>query len=379
MSRYTITNGEVQTFPARLEVRARGGELLAVAEDDQSNVFHKVIPWRDGLLSIGGDKARLLHWTGAADALTPRVLYEQAFGGAHDRLRDLEIGDVDGDGQDELVLATHDQGMVVVLDEATPGTWVATELGRTADTFVHEIELGDLDGDSLLEIYSTPSEPNKSSGASQPGRVERWAWSGSAYERTLIHAFEGTHAKEILVADLGEGPVLLALQEGRTGAANLLMDPVAIVRLAPTPTGPWTSEPIGVLLGERQARFLVSGDIDGDGLVELVATGMTTGVWALDRASLAQPFIATQIDGTSGGFEQAAHLADLDGDGALELYVASEPDHGKPRQLRRYKWGKEQFERSVLSTFEGSGLIWGLSHAELVSQAPAADPVQGSK
>lgn len=374
VSRFEITDGEVTTLPGETQVFTGEGRRFTTLVDPKSNVIHKAIPWRDGILTIGGDGARISHWTDGPEGPRFSVLYEATYGGAHDRVRDLEEGDVDGDGVTELVIATHDQGIVAVLDKEEDGFWAPTDLGRTADTFVHEIELGDLDGDGTPEIYSTPSEPNQSSGKSQPGRVERWAHGPEGYTRTVVHAFEGTHAKEILVADLGEGPRLLALQEGRTGPGNLLMDPVQIVQLTrgDTATDPWTPTPIGTLLGERQARFLVAGDVDGDGLVELIATGMSTGVWLFDRPALDQPFVATQVDGSSGGFEQAAHLGDLDKDGRPELYVASEPGGDKPRQIRRYKWGKERFERSILATLEGDGIVWGISHGEW--QPPLVTP-----
>jgi YD repeat-containing protein len=52
----------------------------------------------------------------------------------------------------------------------------------------------------------------------------------------------------------------------------------------------------------------------------------------------------TSIDKQSGGFEHAALLADLDGDGRDELYVASD-DHG---EVRRYTWDGAGFSRETI-------------------------------
>jgi len=359
MSRFVVEGDAVKTQPATVAFHdpATGRELGRL-EDPESNVFHKVLPWRGGLLTIGGDKARIVSWTGAGSAWTPTVLWEVRFGGEHDRVRDLEIGDVDNDGKDELVVATHDQGVVAVLDEQDDGTWEATELSRDKDTFVHEIELGDVDGDGLLDIFATPSEPNQSSGQSQPGRVVRWELTPDGYAKSEVIAFEDTHAKEILVADLGEGPTLFVVAEGAKGPAGGLSRPARILRMSPEGADEsvrtWTQAPVAALLGEAQSRFLVAADVDGDGAKELVATGMNTGLWLLDPKD--GGWKAKQLDGSSGGFEQAAIVVDR------AIFVASEPGHGKPRQLRRYEISDDgRSKREILHTFEGDGLVWGLA------------------
>src|SRR5262249_57357482 len=76
-----------------------------------------------------------------------------------DRLRDIEQGDVDGDGKPDLVIATHDQGVIAVVHPEQG--WRVEEVDRSPDTFVHEIEIGDVDGDGTAEFFATPSKPNK--------------------------------------------------------------------------------------------------------------------------------------------------------------------------------------------------------------------------
>lgn len=369
-ARFLMKDAGVETLPARISFFAPDGRPIGHLDDAESNVFHKAIWWRDGLLTVAGEKARVLHWTPSETGWSPRVLWQAEFGGTFDRMRDIEIGDVDGDGADELVVATHDQGVVAVLDEAADKSWSVTELSRIPNTFVHEIELGDLDGDGTPEIYATPSEPNRSSGVSQPGRVMRFAHTADGYDSRVIHTFEKTHAKEILVADLGAGPQLFAVAEGVTGPGGGLSEPVRILRLDPTPSEAWTPVEVAALLGERQSRFLLAGDLDGSGTSSLIATGMTTGVWRLDPLE-GGAMQAKQIDGSTGGFEHAAHLADLDGNGRPELYVASEPV-GKPREVRRYAWTDGRLRREILHTLEGQGLVWGLSDLPWGSGRPAA-------
>ncbi|TVQ93138.1 MAG: VCBS repeat-containing protein [Deltaproteobacteria bacterium] len=343
--------------PARTELlRFHEDRLQSTSFRDQhSTVFHKAIFWRGGVLTIGGDGARVVHWSSADGAMEPHVLFEARFGGEHDRIRDLELGDVTGDGLEEIVIATHDQGIIGVGQESEAG-WSWTELGRRPRTFVHEIELGDLDGDGVLEIYATPSEPNRSTGEAQPGGVERWLFREQVFVREPLVSWTQTHAKEILIADLGDGPWLFAVKEGVSDAGGGLSVPVQVVRLDLDEKG-WTEHPVATLYGERQSRFLVAGDLEGSGTPSLVATGMKTGVWRIDRRG--DTFIPRQIDSGSGGFEQAALIADLDQDGRSELYVMSEAP-GKPRVLHRYDWGDGSMRRRRIFEIEGAGIVWGL-------------------
>ena len=66
----------------------------------------------------------------------------------------------------------------------------------------------------------------------------------------------------------------------------------------------------------------------------------------------------TSIDRDSGGFEHAAILTDLDGDGAAELYVASD----KHNEVRRYAWDGKRLAREVIYKRKPSGGVftWNL-------------------
>lgn len=368
-STFEMVQGKPVPQPAKLTRLRRAGDAWRpeVLTDPASNVFHKVVPWRGGLLTIGAEKARLVHWTEGAGGWSSTVLWQRSWGGKFDRLRDLEIGDVDGDGADELVIATHDQGVIAIGHEQPDG-WAFVELGQRADVFVHEIELGDVDGDGRAEIYATPSARNRSSGASQSGEVVQWRHDPEAgppteptgWVGTTVASWPDTHAKEILVTELGGRPRLLAVREGVVDDAGGLVSPVTVVQLDASPNG-FVPQELTTLPGERQSRFLTAGDIDGDGTTELVITGMNTGLWRLEPG--AEGWERAPIDGATRGFEQAVHLADLDGDGTPSILVADEPAGGR-RTLRRYRWDGSGYRRESLYTFEGAGLVWGIGHAD---------------
>lgn len=347
--------------PARLELlRFSGGALRReVLEDPLSNVFHKamiVASDRDtSLFTIGGDAAALTRWKTGRVPSEPQRIWQPTFGGKHDRIRDIERGDVDGDGVAELVMATHDQGVVAVADQGADEAWQVSVVDSAPGTFVHEVEVGDLDRDGLAEFYATPSKPNLASGASQPGSVVRFSWDGARYVRTVVDSFPDTHAKEILVADVdGNGDELYVVKEASTTAEGEVIAPVSIVRYQLVGQA-WQKEEV-CTIPDKQCRFLLSTDLDGDGAAELVAAGFRSGIWWITPTATV-PWRRELIDRESSGFEHACTAADMDGDGLQELYVASDDQ----KEVRRYVRTDGRFHRTVLAPMEGDFITWGLT------------------
>jgi hypothetical protein len=310
-------------------LRRSGGEWShEVLEDPESNVFHKALPFtppggRPGILTISGNAARLKLWRRSEGAWSAETLWAPAFGGKHDRLRDVELADLDGDGELEIALATHDQGVVAVVD-FRGGEAVARELDRERDTFVHEVEVGDVDGDGEPEIYATPSQPNRFDGDPQTGRVTRY--SPTADGGASVFADLGQrHAKEVLVADLdGEpGPEVYVAVEGRVENRELV---------------------------ERV-------EIRRDGTRELIAAPFRAGLWLLRPRP--GTWARERFDANSSSFEHATAALDLDGDGADEVYVAAD-DQG---EVRRYVWKEGRVHREVIFSVppELNGFTWNVT------------------
>ena len=178
-----------------------GGEWRTeTVEDPQSNVFHKAMmltPSGQGpsVLTLGGTGAFVKLWRRSGKgSLEPTTLWKAKFGGKFNRMRDAEVADLYGDGKPDIAVATHDQGIVAILRQAG-NEWKVERIDEKADTFVHEIEIGDLDKDGALEVYATPSEPNKLDAEAQHGEVVRYVPKDGK--------------GPTVVADLGK-PVLLA-------------------------------------------------------------------------------------------------------------------------------------------------------------------------
>lgn len=356
-------DGKAQSVPgpARLLIvrRTPAGWVPAVLEDPDSNVFHKALVWDGGVLTIGATQALLRTWRFTpATGWSVATHWNPRFGGKFDRLRDVEAGDVDGDGGAELVIATHDQGVIAVVhpDDA----WRVEEVDRTPATFVHEIEIGDVDGDGALEFFATPSAPNKLD-REQPGEVRMYHRApGGGWVRSLVDAPGDTHAKEILVADVegtGRADVFVAW-EGAVGSGGALVRPVTVRRYR-WQDGRFVGTDVA-RIDDRQMRALAAGDLNGDGRVDLVGAALSSGLWLFERTA-ADGWTKTLIDGGSSGYEHPVALADLDADGRLELYVGAEDQ----QELRCYRWTDGRWDKTVVAPLRKGDITWNITAGTL--------------
>ncbi len=377
-SQFLVEDGKVtaKPGPALLEIVTRrdGKWHVETLEDAGSNVFHKALYYPSsgeapgGILTLGGMAASLKLWSRSNDTWVAQTLWEKEFGGKFNRMRDAELGALYAPGEQAIAVATHDQGVVATVrpaDGKGRATPLVTELYKKADTFIHEIELGDLDKDGYLEVYATPSEPNSLDGGEQSGQVIRFAPGKPNFAvagNPMVADLGNRHAKEILVDDVdGDGTDELyvaveALTEG-TGADMRIREPVEIRRYDVD-----TAPDKGVVIAtieDRLCRFLTAGDIDGDGKKEIVAAAFRSGLWLLSPGKDPKSeWSVESIDRESSGFEHAALLTDLDGDGTDELYVSAD-DQG---ELRRYVWVNHRPVRSTILTRENprARMAWNI-------------------
>ena len=364
MSRFKPDEKGQYTVPdaAELLILGRSGALWSweAVTDRDSNVFHKALPYgKEGILTIGANKAMLKLWSKKDGQWQGRSLWNPVFGGKNDRLRDFEIADFDRDGKADLAIATHDQGVVAVVWRRGD-KWEPEELDRKAETWVHEIEVGDLDKDGKLEIYATPSEPNTVSGERQGGKIVRFRWDGQKFEKSEVAAFEDRHIKEILVTDLdGDGTEELYAAIEAKVEDGAITSPVEIRRYD-WKDGQFESSKVAEL-NDRFCRFLLAGDIDRDGKKELVATAFSSGVWLIKHVG--EAYKLSSIDPKSSGFEHAAYMADIDGDGQKELYVADD----KRGIISTYEYIAGMYRPKIIfrRANPGEAMVWNITDAEL--------------
>jgi len=361
-----------------LLLRAQEGAFVGeTLIDPDSRVFHKAacVDFGEGprILTIGGSDAFAKLWQRDGDGWHAATLWHPKFGGTWDRLRDFEKADVTGDGQDDLVIATHDQGVVAVATyvgkspgakwQATtarkaPGgkAWYVLEVYRRPNTFIHEVEVGDVDGDGVPEFFVTPSTPNTLD-AAQSGEILVFHRDGrGGFVSEDVARFRGAHVKEILSADLdgnGKSELYAAVEPTRASGGSGAVEVRSYVREGKR----WKSQTIASVDGALQARVLLVAELDGSGQKEIVMTTMKAGIWRLTPPSKsARVWTKTLIDADSQGFEHAANVADLDGDGRPELYVSADEQD----EIRRYTFAGARPTRTTIFGMERGDITWNI-------------------
>lgn len=339
MAQFQIEDGKAtpKPAPARLDILrpkqdGTGWEMTTV-KDKESNVIHKAMVHGANLLTFGGMNAVIKRVTLAPEPKSV-TLWKKDFGGKFNRMRDAEFLD-----DKTLAVATHDQGVVALLPIEGGEPKIIYE---KKNTFIHEIEIGDLDGNGTPEVYATPSEPNKSTGGEQHGEVIRIVDGKSA----VVADLGNRHAKEILVDDVdgdGRDELYVAVEALTEKGTAKMLEPVEIRRYDHD-----TAPDKGVKIAEINDmlnRFLTAGDVDGDGKKEMVAAAFKSGLWLLRPGKNPKAeWSIESVDKDSSGFEHAAILLDLDEDGRDELYVAADVQG----EVRRYVWQNGRAKREVL-------------------------------
>jgi len=369
ISKFEMEGGKPKPLSELLVLTPKAGAWQAQAVGDpESNVFHKAMVYQPpgeppGILTLGGSAAVVKLWRARAGTLQPvQTLWKKDFGGKFSRMRDGEVAELYGDGKPDIIVATHDQGVVGIIRPLGGGAYQVQEIDHQKDTFVHEIEIGDLDHDGVPEVYASSSEPNRLDGKPQKGKVFRYV-PARGEGRTLVADLGMRHAKEILVDDVdGDGVDELYVSIEAVEGGNLE------IRRYDADTPP-TAGFVIATLEDPMCRFLTAGDVDGDGKKELVLAPKNTGLWLARPGSNPRArWKLTQIDAHSKGFEHAALLTDLDGDGVDELYVANDDE----KEIDRYVWkgGKATRETIYKRSSSLPVMTWNLMPVPVALVSP---------
>jgi hypothetical protein len=339
------------------------GPSLKDYELRSGNAMHKAM-WFEpvfgepGILTISANAPMLKIWRNDGTTWRSEVLWTEVVGDDEQRLRDVEVGDVDGDGQD----VTHNRGGVYVLEQ-TEGGLVATRVASTDEPiFVHEVEIGQADDDAALEFFTTPSEPNAFNGEDQAGRIDRFDYVDGQYVQSIVEDDPASHAKEILAVDMdGDGRVeIYAALEAKELRRDFTSDyPGYLNSYTFDAAGKVTRAQVMDLKG-AMCRFLDVGDIDGDGKLQIVAATSRDGIYSFDRDDAGE-WTRRKVAGgfRSSGFEHAMVLADLNGDGIEEVIAGSDTE----LQVQAFEWEAERsrwIPSKLCDVTDGVYLTWNI-------------------
>jgi hypothetical protein len=275
--------------------------------------------------------------------------------------RSVTIGDLNGDGAPDLVVATYGTGEVDVLLGHGDGTFrTPRTVWSASGSALISLAIGDVDGDGRLDLvvgsFATHAADvllGHGDGTFAPARTVAI---GSAVSALASADLNGDGALDLMTIDGSTSAVgvLLGRGDGSFGAVQTVDAGGATSSLAvgdvdgdgrpdlAVSTVSAAGNAVTVLLGNGDGSFgapgvsvgpliradgsLTLGDVDGDGKLDLVTT-ISNGIGALPRNTLYVKFGAGDGTFPSGAtvaedtVSQVA-IADLDGDGRKDLAFA---------------------------------------------------------
>ncbi len=272
-------------------------------------------------------------WLEAASPVPGPPQWTLAGGGWNMRLGGAvePLGDANGDGYDDLMFGARTLGRVAVFYGGPGGfgaapDWTSATLAYSAGT---GLAAGDVDGDGYPDAFVGAPE------AYARGAVPPWSDAvvfgfrggpggfGAAPDWTLTRAPSGVAAEDFgyqlrVLPDLnGDGYRELAVAAPGDGAVEVFEGGPAGPASAPT----WTYAATG-------GRALAAGDVDGDGLTDLLMTGSNGVQVVLGVPGGLAPTVAYVMRGPVGSscfrgvngadvdtFEHSIQVADVDRDG----------------------------------------------------------------
>jgi hypothetical protein len=256
---------------------------------------------------------------------------------------DLTTGDLDGDGDPDLVLA--DGPLLGVGLNDGHGHWQMQEIPQTIggrNEGFRRVALADVDGDHDLDLLSPGERGNMllNDGTGHFGH-EQILPKCSGYS-VAIGDLNGDARPDLVMelGDVGEGQLGVFLNDGR---------------------GHFGLPHLSDTLAQDGQSLVALGDVDHDGDLDLVISNGRVGV----RLNQGQgKFEPCYLAPTPSSDIQELHLADINHDGQLDILVPADVTPARPRQPRRASLvalhpptGQECYEEvDQLPTAVGGGL-----------------------
>ena len=236
---------------------------------------------------------------------TTRHPSQAIFVDSEQRLNDLDTravakGDVDGDGDLDIVTANESQGNRVLLND---GNAIFSDSGQSLGTSqTHSIVLADIDGDNDLDIITGNFN-------NQPNKV--WLNDGQGIFADSGQSLGLSASQSIIVADI-DNDLDLDLIVGNIGQANRVWRNDG--------SGNFSQDTTPQSLGTANTYSIAFGDVDNDGDLDFVAGnyGQANQVW-LNSGLHSGTFVANQAIGVAPDNTRSISLGDVDGDNDLDL------------------------------------------------------------
>jgi hypothetical protein len=276
-----------------------GVTAIAVADVDGDSKLEVV--WGAGATSTGPDYLYI------ADIKTGQSKWQSM--DIVGPLSAVDVGDIDGDGQDEIVMVSYesnsgyDSGVIHIFDAKTHDLKWRHTLDNMDWMGVRSVKIGDVDNDGNTEFVVATA--NIFDGIIQ-------VYDGKTYALKRQSAgYSDNYFTVLAVGDVdGDGKTEIVAGQGRAGSGATGV--YLVVFDGATMIEKWKSVDLGVYLGEVYDIKLA--DLDNDGHVEIIASVAGNRVYVFDG-------VTHQMKWAAALPAYAIAISDVDGDGKKEILV----------------------------------------------------------
>ena len=233
----------------------------------------------------------------------------------------VAIGDVDGDGKPDLVVSSAGSSNISVLrNTSTSGTIDATSFAAKVDfaagNFPYTVAIGDLDGDGKPDLVSA----NQNTG--NVSVLRNTSTPGSITAAAKVDFPVGTTPRSLAISDVdGDGKPDLVVANSGSSTVSVLLN----TSTSGSITAASFAAKVDFATG-ASPYFVAIGDIDGDGKPDFVSAnnGSPYSISVLRNTSTSGSIsAAAKVDFATGTAPLSVAIGDVDGDGIPEVAAAN--------------------------------------------------------